>query len=117
MKQEESITLQSLQSHVIKTFVGSFAAAIISAVVVGFSFYYKTSTSLEYLLKENEKNREIINKHTEQLTLNQQTNYVSDYQIKNLEQRIKSIEIQQQEIMRILIEINTNQKTLIKNSK
>jgi acyl-CoA synthetase (AMP-forming)/AMP-acid ligase II len=114
---EEKITLESLQSHVIKTFIGSFAAAIISAIVVGFSFYYKTSSSLDYLLKENEKNREIINKHTEQLSLNQQTNYVSDYQIKNLEQRIKSIEIQQQEIIRILIEINSNQKVLIKHNK
>lgn len=114
---EETITLKSLQSHLIKTVVGSVVAALVTGVIMGFSFYYKTSATLDVLTKEQTETREIVDKHTEQLNKNIQSSSVSDVQIKNLETRMSSMEKTQQDMLRILIEINASQKTLVKNSK
>jgi len=114
---EEALTLKSLQSHLIKTVVGSVAGALIAGVIMGFSFYYKTSVTLDILNKEQTATREIVDKHTEQLNKNTQSSSISDFQIKNLDIRMTSIEKNQQEILKLLIEINASQKTLVKNSK
>lgn len=114
---EDNLTLKSLQSHLIKTVIGSVVAALVTAVIMGFSFYYKTSSSLEVLTKEQTETRELVNKHTEQLNKNTQSSSVSDVQIKNLEARFSSMEKTQQDMLKILIEINASQKTLVKNNR
>lgn len=113
----ESLNLKTLQSHVIKTIVGSIASALVLSLIVGIGFYWKTNDTLGRLTDEQAKTTVIVEKHSEQLSKNNQDNSVSDVQIKNLELRMGSIEKTQQDMLRVLIEINTSQKMLVRNSK
>lgn len=113
----ESLNLKTLQSHVIKTIVGSIVSALVLSLIVGIAFYYKTNDTLSRLTDEQQETKTIVAKHSEQLSKTNQENSVSDIQIKNLEQRMGSIEKTQEDMLRVLIEINTSQKMLVRNSK
>jgi Co/Zn/Cd efflux system component len=115
--QEQPLTLKSLQSHLIKTIVGALAVAILGAVLTAWGSHYQTKEAIEMLTKEQQETRGIVDKHSELLSKSSESNSVSDVQIKNLEQRMTSMEKTQQDILKLLIEINTSQKVLVKNSK
>lgn len=117
MAEEGTLTLKSLQSHLIKTVLGSVASAIVAGVIMFFIFYWNTTYTLENLTKTTNETRAIVDKHSEQLSKSSNSNSVSDVEIKNLQQRMSAIEESQKDIVKLLIEINISQKTLVKNSK
>ena len=115
--EEGTLTLKSLQSHLIKTVLGSVASAIVAGVIMFFIFYWNTTYTLDSLIKTTEETKAIVDKHSEQLNSSNNSNSVSNIEIKNLQQRMSAIEESQKDIVKLLIEINMSQKTLVKNSK
>lgn len=113
---EAALDLKTLQSHLIKTIIGAVIAAVVTALSVGFSFYHKTTSAIEILTKEQSQTKVLVDKHTELLTQSSTFNSVSDVQIKALEKRMQAIELSQQEMLKLLIEINTSQKILEKKN-
>lgn len=113
----EVLDLKTLQSHLIKTVVGSVVAALVAGLSVGFSFYYKTNSAIDYLTTQQKETKTIVDKHTELISQGTNFNSVSDVQIKNLEQRMQSIEKTQQDIIKLLIEINSSQKIIQNQNK
>lgn len=113
----EELSLKSLQSHLIKTVIGSVVSALIAGLIMGYSFYWQTKSSIERLTDEQKETKVLVDKHSEQLSKNNQDNSVSDVQIKNLERRMTSIENTQKDMLSVLIEINMSQKILVKNTK
>ncbi len=114
---EQPLTLKSLQSHLIKTIVGSLATAVVAGLLIVYSSYWQTKDAIERLTEEQKETRILVDKHSDLLTKSTESNSVSDVQIKNLEQRMGAMEKTQQDMLRLLIEINTSQKVLVKNSK
>lgn len=114
---EETLNLKTLQSHLIKTVIGSAVVAIFSALISSFSFYYKTTGAIDTLIEKQAETRKIVDTHSEILAKSITNNSVSDVQIQNLERRMTSMESTQKDILNILLEINASQKMLVKNSK
>lgn len=115
-EQEKELSLKTFQTHVIKTVVGSVIAAVVIMIGTAFGFYYKTKNQLDN--HENRLNNMsvIVNKHDEEISTNNSATNVSDLQFKNLDKRISTIEERQEAIFELLIEISSNQKSLMRNS-
>lgn len=117
MAQEETLNLKSLQAHIIKAVIGSVVTTLFAGLIMYLAFYWQTKDTLTNLTKEQSDIRVIVDKHSDILNSSVTNNTVSDVQIKNLEKRISSMEQTQNDMMKILIEINSSQKFLVKNNK
>lgn len=115
--QEQPLTLKSLQSYLIKTIVGSLATAAVAGLLVVYASYWQTKSAIKGLTEAQTETRKIVDGHSELLNKTSISSSVSDVQIKNLEQRMGSMEKTQQDMLKLLIEINSSQKVLVKNSK
>ena len=116
---EETLSLndfkKDLQNNVIKAVVGSIVGSLLIALATGFSFYYKTNASLDRLNEIQAATTIVVNKHTELINQTINGQGMSSVQQISFEKRLTSIEDGQKEILRVLLEVNSGQKTIIKN--
>jgi peptidoglycan hydrolase CwlO-like protein len=115
--QSESLTLKSLQSHVIKSLFGALAIALLSAVLTSYAFYYNTNNNLDELNKSKAETSQDIKALKSDVadiksTLSNTTFYTTDNKekVKSLESEIKDMRKQQDEMLKILYEIKAKQK-------
>ena len=113
----ESLTLKDLQKHLIKTIVGSIAGSILLGVISGFTFYYKTTASIDRLNEKQIETSLIIDKHTDQINKATQGMGMSEVQQGAFKERLTAIEESQKQIYNVLLEISAGQKTIIKNNR
>lgn len=114
--EETSLTLKSLQSHLIKTLVACVGSSLLIVLASGFAFYYNTQNTLDkHDTQINELNME-VDKHGDLISNNSNDNNISETEMKNLDKRMSSIEENQKEIFNLLIEISSDQKAMIRNS-
>jgi membrane peptidoglycan carboxypeptidase len=117
---EEALSINNefkkeLKSQVIKTIVGSIVGSLLMALALEFSFYYKTNASLDRLNEIQATTTAIVDKHTELINQTINGQGMSGVQQQNFEKRLNQIEEGQKEILRVLLEVNSGQKTIIKN--
>jgi len=101
----ESLSLKQLQSHVIKTIVGSVVTSLLVALITGFSFYYKTNASIDKLNEGQVEMKKTIEVHTEQINKNNLGMGMTSVQQIAFEKRLNNIEEGQKEIIRVLMQI------------
>lgn len=111
---ESALNLKDLESHVIKTIIGSIVASLSVALITGFSFYYKTNNAIERLNESQTEIKRTVMEHTDLINKATTGMGMSDVQQKNFEQRLNNIESTQKEIYNMLIQIAANQKSVKK---
>jgi cell division protein FtsL len=114
---DERLTLKSLQNHLIKTILGALVVTIIGAFFTSYSFYYNTVNNITEL---NESKTETANdikelkKDVSEIKINLSETGIyttaNKEQIDNLNSDIKEIRKSQEEMMKILIEMNGKRK-------
>lgn len=104
----ETLTLKDMQSHVIKTIIGSVITSLVAALVTGFAFYYKTTASIDRLNENQTDMKTTIEKHTEQINNTNTGMGMTVVQQQAFEKRLVNIEESQKEILKVLIEIKNN---------
>jgi hypothetical protein len=112
-KQEGALTLKILQQHLTKAILGAFGVSIVAVVIGYFAFYYNTINRLDNnevtlgsVVKVQEKHGDMLQK----LSLDYG---VDKNEITNIEKRLQGVENSQIQIINLLIEIKTQQKTII----
>lgn len=106
--------MQSLQTHLIKTVVGSVVSGILVALITGFSFYYKTSASIEKLSDDQKRLEKVTIEHAEKLYKLSVKEGITEVDFKNLKDKVNSIEETQKEMYSLLLNISYEQKTILK---
>jgi len=104
----ETLTLQDMQKHVIKTIVGSAVTSLIIAIVTGMSFYYGTNAAITRLNEKQDDMNKTIQNHTDQINKTNMGMGMSEVQQQSLKERLTAIEEGQKQIMTVLIEIKNN---------
>jgi predicted PurR-regulated permease PerM len=104
----EALSLKQLQSHVIKTIVGSVITSLLVALITGFSFYFKTNAAIDKLNDNQTEMKKTIEAHTEQINKTNTGMGMSEVQQEAFEKRLTNIEEGQKEIMKLLIELKNN---------
>lgn len=114
---DEKLTLKTLQTHLVKTIIGALVVTIIGAFFTSYSFYYNTISNISEL---NESKTETANdikelkKDVSEIKINLSNTGIyttaNKEQINNLNNDIKEIRKSQEEMMKILIEMNGKRK-------
>lgn len=115
MPETVELTHKTLQAHVIKTIIGSFVTAIVGASIVGITFYYNTTNTLQAhgidigSIKAEEK---VTSARVGAIEVN-----VSSIQQDNKDKAddIKEIKDELKEQSKYMIELLRNSKTMVKN--
>ena len=114
---EEKLTLKALEKHLVKTIFSSLVVALVGAVIASFAFYYNTNSDLKELNQNKEETKadikilktDVAEIKTTLSGTNIYTNLNSE-EVKSLKTEISDIKRQQQEMMRLLIEVNSKVK-------
>lgn len=114
---EQPLTLKSLEKHLVKTIFSSLTVALIGALLASFTFYYNTNSDLRELNESKEETKADIktlkNDVSEIKTTLSGTNIYTNLnseEVKSLKAEISDIKKQQQEMMRLLVELNSKVK-------
>ncbi len=114
---EERLTLKTLQSHLVKTVIGALAAGIVVAFFTSYSFFYKTTDSIDELNKSKTESKQDIkdlkNDVAEiKLNLSSTGIYTSNNkeEITQLKNDVSEIRKSQAEMMKLLYDIKSKQK-------
>lgn len=114
---EQPLTLKSLEKHLVKTIFSSLTVALVGALLASFTFYYNTNSDLRELNESKEETKADIktlkNDVSEIKTTLSGTNIYTNLnseEVKSLKAEISDIKKQQQEMMRLLVELNSKVK-------
>lgn len=114
---EQPLTLKSLEKHLVKTIFSSLTVALIGALLASFTFYYNTNSDLRELNESKEETKADIktlkNDVSEIKTTLSGTNIYTNLnseEVKSLKAEISDIKKQQQEMMKLLVELNSKVK-------
>lgn len=110
---DSNLTLKKLQNHLIKTILGALGVAIVGAFITSFVFYYRTNYNLNELNESKIETREDIKQLKEnvndiKVSLSNTGIYTTDNKekIDALNADVKEIRKSQEEMMKILIQLN-----------
>ena len=110
---DEKLTLKKLQNHLIKTILGALVVTIIGAFFTSYSFYYNTISNISELNDskiETAKDIKDLKIDVNEIKINLSNTGIytsaNKEQINNLNSDIKEIRKSQEEMMKILIEMN-----------
>jgi predicted PurR-regulated permease PerM len=106
----ETLTLQDMQKHVIKTIVGSAITSLFIAIVTGMSFYYGTNAAITRINEKQDDMNKTIQTHTDQINKAANGMGMTEVQQANFDKRLNSIEENQKQIYTILLQINSSLK-------
>lgn len=116
-EQEEKLTLKKLQGHLIKTILGALGVALVGAFFTSYSFFYKTNTNIDELNTNKIETKQDIKELKKdvndiKISLTNTGFYTEDNKekINNLEQDVKDIKKNQEEMVKLLYEIKSRQK-------
>lgn len=114
---DDKLTLKTLQSHLVKTIIGALVVTIIGAFFTSYSFYYNTINNISELNDskiETANDIKELKKDVSEIKINLSSTGIyttaNKEQINNLNNDIKEIRKSQEEMMKILIEMNGKRK-------
>jgi len=110
---DDGLTLKKLQNHLIKTIAGALAVAIVGAFLTSSAFYYRTNYNLNELNQSKIEARQDIKElkadvNDIKVSLSNTGIYTTDNKekIDALNSDVKEIRKSQEEMLKILININ-----------
>jgi len=110
---EEKLTLKSLQNHLIKTLLGSLALGIAGSLLTGYTWFLNMKTTVNELNEDRiETKRDISQLKKDiseiKITLNATSIYTdgNKSEVQELKKEISEIKNQQNEIIKLLYQIN-----------
>jgi hypothetical protein len=114
-KKEEILTIESFKKYLVHAMLGTIISGLGVGIITGYTFFINTQSTLK---NHEDKMIEVsatLNEHSK--ILNNMTNSegVNDNQVKNLDGRMTLIEKNQNEIYSLLIQIASDQKTILRN--
>ncbi len=62
------LSLPDLQKHLIKTIIGSIVSSVSIAIIIGISFYYRTTYSMESIQSKQTEMSVTLDKHVRSAT-------------------------------------------------
>jgi hypothetical protein len=111
---EESLTLPLLKKYIVNSVVGSIISGLGVGILTGYTFYLNTQNTLK-----NQQDRLIeisitLSEHSKSINAMTNSEGVNNNQVKNLESRIGIIETQQNDIYKLLIQVASDQKAILR---
>jgi prefoldin subunit 5 len=106
----EVLTIKDMQSHVVKTIIGSVLTSAILAIGTGVIFYFKTNSAIDRLNENQNDMKTTVEKHTEQINKTNTDFGMTGVQQQAFERRLTGIEESQKQILNVLIEIKNKQQ-------
>lgn len=105
----ETLTLKDMQSHVVKTVIGSVVTSAIIAIGTGVIFYFRTNAAIDRLNENQGEMKKTLDSHTEQINKTNTGMGMNEVQSKAFDKRLTGIEESQKQILQVLIEIKNKQ--------